>query len=153
MGIRHGACSLLSALSKMTLPRIIPFAYIIISRIFRRSQIRSAPEDSPRILLQSYYRTPPLSHFRHRYSTCAFQPMIFSSGPRRVTRDCRCTHQRELSAPKRIRLKIISTLRRIFLVGAMMKAKRGILRNTLRWCGLLHRPPFWFLIFLAWHSG
>ena len=102
---------------------------------------------------ESYYRTPPLSHFRHRYSTCAFQPTIFSSGPRRVTRNCRCTRQRELSAPKRIRLTIISTLRRILLVGAMMKAKRGILRNTLRWCMLLPRPPFWFLIFLAWHSG
>ena len=100
----------------VTLPRIISVAYIIISCVVR--------------ILEHHTR-------------CAFQPTIHSSGaskgPRRFTRHCRCTYQRELSDPKRIRLTIISTLRRVLLVGAMMKANRGILRNTLRWYVLLPR--------------
>ena len=122
MGMRHGACSLLSALSYVTL---ISVAYIIISRTVRI-----------------------LEHCLHiciciQYPFCDFQPTILSSGaskgPRMFTRHCRCTHQRELSDPKRIRLTIISTLRRVLLVGAMMKANRGILRNTLCWYVLLPR--------------
>ena len=35
----------------------------------------------------------------------------------------------------------------------MMEAKIGKFWSTLRWCVLLHRPPYSFLIFLAWYSG
>ena len=44
-----------------------------------------------------------------RCSSCSFQPTIFPSGPRTLTRRCWYTHQRELITPKRIRLTIIST--------------------------------------------
>ena len=35
----------------------------------------------------------------------------------------------------------------------MMEAKIGKFWSTLRWCVLLHRPPYSFLNFLAWYSG
>ena len=48
---------------------------------------------------------------------------------------------------------IIPTQRGHLWVGPMMKAKTGKLGSRLRKCVLLPRPPFLFLIFLAWHSG